>query len=54
MRKFKRIYFVVLFLTAMILIAAKKNLATNANARFSGTPSHFLKDTIPQKSIKDT
>ncbi|ANH79843.1 organic solvent tolerance protein OstA [Niabella ginsenosidivorans] len=54
MRKFKRIYFVVLFLTAMILIAAKKNLATNTNAGFSGSLPHLFKDTVPQKSINDT
>ncbi|MBZ4190277.1 LPS-assembly protein LptD [Niabella sp. 3A5MI-3] len=55
MRKFKRFYFVVLFLTAMILMAGKKDVAAVAGSDRQGVPSFsFQKDTVPQKSIKDT
>jgi len=56
MRKFKRIYFVVPFLTAMILLAGKKGVGafTVPDLAGLGKSPVFQKDTVPQKSIKDT
>ncbi|WP_018628452.1 putative LPS assembly protein LptD [Niabella aurantiaca] len=55
MRKFKRIYFVVPFLTAMILMAGEKDVAAfTARASTGAKAGIFQKDTVPQKSIKDT
>ncbi|MBO9594924.1 MAG: LPS-assembly protein LptD [Niabella sp.] len=55
MRKFKRIYFVVPFLTAMISMAGKKDVAAFVLPELSDARGGiFQKDTIPQKSINDT